>query len=141
MQCRYCGENSIPFIIVGKGSNCLFDDLGYDGCVIQNRIEFLEMNDPGIYRAGSGFPFKRLGVQCSSEGYTGLEFAGGIPGTVGGAVYMNAGANGQVILTTMMCSVLEMAFMDVDARLLFQRKPPVLFMASSLSQQKANIRD
>ncbi|KAJ9682882.1 hypothetical protein PVL29_018750 [Vitis rotundifolia] len=92
---RYCREHSIPFIIVGKGSNCLFDDLGYDGCVIQNRIEFLEMNEPGIYRAGSGFPFNRLGVQCSSEEYTGLEFAGGIPGTVGGAVYMNAGANGQ----------------------------------------------
>ena len=37
-------------------------------------------------------------MQCSNEGFTGLEFAGGIPGTVGGATYMNAGANGQVIL-------------------------------------------
>ena len=143
MRCRYCGENTIPFIIVGKGSNCLFDDLGYDGCVIQNRIAFLERNEPGIYRAGSGFPFNRLGVQCSNEGYTGLEFAGGIPGTVGGAVYMNAGANGQVIiLTTLMCScsVDEMIHGGVDAHLLFQRKPPVLFMGSSLSRRKANFR-
>lgn len=38
----------------------------------------------------------RLGVQTVNEGFTGLEFAGGIPGTVGGAAYMNAGANGQV---------------------------------------------
>ncbi|RVW84550.1 UDP-N-acetylenolpyruvoylglucosamine reductase [Vitis vinifera] len=69
---------SIPYhsSLLAKASNCLFDDLGYDGCVIQNRIEFLERNEPGIYRAGSGFPFNRLGVQSSSEGYTGLEFAG-----------------------------------------------------------------
>jgi UDP-N-acetylmuramate dehydrogenase len=70
--------------------------MGFDGCVILNRIEFLETNQPGIYRVGSGFRFNKLGMQCSNEGFTGLEFAGGIPGTVGGATYMNAGANGQV---------------------------------------------
>lgn len=58
----------------------------------------MESNEPGIYRVGSGFRFNKLGMQCSNEGFTGLEFAGGIPGTVGGATYMNAGANGQVIL-------------------------------------------
>ncbi|KAM1264992.1 hypothetical protein EV1_034571 [Malus domestica] len=92
---RFCREHSIRFIVIGKGSNCLFDDVGFDGCVILNRIEFLEKKEPGIYRVGSGFRFNRLGVQCSNEGFTGLEFAGGIPGTVGGATYMNAGANGQ----------------------------------------------
>ncbi|XP_043715775.1 UDP-N-acetylenolpyruvoylglucosamine reductase-like [Telopea speciosissima] len=92
---RYCCDHSIRFIIVGKGSNCLFDDSGFDGCVILNRIDYLERIEPGIYRAGSGFPFNRLGVHCCNEGFGGLEFAGGIPGTVGGAVYMNAGANGQ----------------------------------------------
>ncbi|KAF8407804.1 hypothetical protein HHK36_006940 [Tetracentron sinense] len=92
---RYCCDHSIRFIIVGNGSNCLFDDYGFDGCVILNRINFLERIEPGFYRAGSGYLFNRLGVQCSNEGFTGLEFAGGIPGTVGGAVYMNAGANGQ----------------------------------------------
>ena len=84
-------------MIIGRGSNCLFDDLGFDGCVILNRMEFLEVKEPGVYKVGSGFRFNRLGVQCSNEGFTGLEFAGGIPGTVGGATYMNAGANGQVI--------------------------------------------
>jgi UDP-N-acetylenolpyruvoylglucosamine reductase len=73
----------------------LFDDLGFDGCVILNRIEFLEKKEPGMYTVGSGFRFNKLGVKCSNEGFTGLEFAGGIPGTVGGATYMNAGANGQ----------------------------------------------
>lgn len=93
---RYCRERSERFLIVGKGSNCLFDDEGFDGCVILNRIDFLEKVEPGVYRVGSGYPFNRLGVQTASEGFTGLEFAGGVPGTVGGAAYMNAGANTQV---------------------------------------------
>lgn len=87
-------------MIIGRGSNCLFDDLGFDGCVILNRIEFVESEEAGVYKVGSGFWFNRLGVQCSNEGFTGLEFAGGIPGTVGGATFMNAGANGQVIFGT-----------------------------------------
>jgi UDP-N-acetylenolpyruvoylglucosamine reductase len=82
--------------VIGKGSNLLFDDRGFDGCIILNRIDFLETHEPGIYRAGSGYPFNVLGMQCSRDGFSGLEFASGIPGTVGGAVYMNAGANGQV---------------------------------------------
>lgn len=94
-RCRYCYEHSIRFIIIGKGSNCLFDDLGFDGCIIHNRIEFVDRIESGVYRVGSGFRFNRLGVECSNEGFTGLEFAGGIPGTVGGATFMNAGANGQ----------------------------------------------
>ncbi|XP_058091512.1 uncharacterized protein LOC131237641 [Magnolia sinica] len=92
---RYCRLRSIQFLIIGKGSNCLFDDRGFNGCIILNRIDFLERIGPGVYRAGSGYPFNRLGIQCSNDGFTGLEFAGGIPGTVGGAVYMNAGADGQ----------------------------------------------
>ncbi|KAL3640432.1 hypothetical protein CASFOL_015400 [Castilleja foliolosa] len=94
---RYCHEQRMRYIVVGKGSNCLFDDLGFDGCVIQNSIVFLEKFEPGHYRAGSGYPVNRLGVQSVNEGFTGLEFAAGIPGTVGGAVYMNAGANDQIV--------------------------------------------
>lgn len=84
-------------IVVGKGSNCLFSDEGFDGMVVVNRVGqcAVEVVEPGTYRVGSGYPFNRLGVRCSAEGFTGLEFAGGIPGTVGGATFMNAGANGQ----------------------------------------------
>ncbi|KAG6412448.1 hypothetical protein SASPL_125127 [Salvia splendens] len=92
---RHCNEQSMRYIVIGKGSNCLFDDLGFDGCVIRNSIVFLERNEPGLYRAGSGYPFNRLGLQTANEGFSGLEFAAAIPGTVGGATYMNAGANGQ----------------------------------------------
>ncbi|CAK7323538.1 unnamed protein product [Dovyalis caffra] len=86
---RYCHQHSIRRVVVGKGSNCLFDNLVSDGCVILNRIEFLDKIQHGVYRVGSGFRFYHLGVQCCNEGFTGLEFAGGIPGTVGGATYMN----------------------------------------------------
>ncbi|GFP91152.1 UDP-n-acetylenolpyruvoylglucosamine reductase [Phtheirospermum japonicum] len=66
-----------------------------DGHQIWKIEQHCEKIEPGCYRAGSDYPVNRLGVQSVSEGFTGLEFAAGIPGTVGGAVYMNAGANGQ----------------------------------------------
>lgn len=93
---RICRENNIRCFIVGKGSNCLFDDRGFDGCVILNSLKFLERQGRGVYRVGSGYPFNTLGIQTSKDGFTGLEFASGIPGTVGGAIFMNASANGQV---------------------------------------------
>ncbi|KAJ8641666.1 hypothetical protein MRB53_018360 [Persea americana] len=92
---RHCCRHSVQILVIGKGSNCLFDDRGFNGCIILNRIDFIERVGPGAYRVGSGYPFNRLGMQCSKEGFSGLEFAGGIPGTVGGAAFMNAGANGQ----------------------------------------------
>ncbi|KAL2607710.1 hypothetical protein R1flu_026283 [Riccia fluitans] len=92
---RFCQKENIRYFIVGKGSNCLFDDRGFDGCVILNSLKFLESDGRGIYRVGSGYPFNMLGIQASNDEFTGLEFASGIPGTVGGAVYMNASANGQ----------------------------------------------
>ncbi|KAK9114989.1 hypothetical protein Syun_021786 [Stephania yunnanensis] len=96
---RFCRDNSIGFVIVGKGSNCLFDDKGFHGRVILNRIDFVQNTDDGLlggcYRVGSGCPFNRFGIQSCIDGFSGLEFAGGIPGTVGGAVYMNAGADAQ----------------------------------------------
>jgi UDP-N-acetylenolpyruvoylglucosamine reductase len=49
----------------------------------------------GWFRVGAGYPFNQLGASLSREGWSGLEFAAGIPGTVGGAVFMNAGADGQ----------------------------------------------
>lgn len=92
---RHCSQRSIRFLVIGKGSNCLFDDRGFDGCIILNRVCFLQTLAPGVYHAGSGYPFNVLGMQCSKDGFSGLEFASGIPGTVGGAVFMNAGADGQ----------------------------------------------
>ncbi|MCE2982590.1 MAG: UDP-N-acetylmuramate dehydrogenase [Parachlamydia sp.] len=92
---HFCTETNLPYFILGKGSNVLFDDQGFDGLVIANRIDFLEKCSSDIWHVGAGYSFSLLGSQTARQGYSGLEFASGIPGSVGGAVYMNAGANGQ----------------------------------------------
>lgn len=80
-------------MVLGKGSNTLFDDRGFNGTVILNKIVDIEWQEESV-RVGAGYSFALLGVQASRKELSGLEFASGIPGTVGGAVYMNAGANG-----------------------------------------------
>ncbi|MFI5334451.1 MAG: UDP-N-acetylmuramate dehydrogenase, partial [Chlamydiales bacterium] len=84
----------LPYLIVGKGSNSLFDDRGYNGLVILNKIAFCDENESGKFHVGSGYSFSLLGAQTARKKWAGLEFASGIPASVGGAVYMNAGANG-----------------------------------------------
>ena len=91
----YCYDQALPFFILGRGSNCLFDDRGFAGVIIHNKIDFKEENPPGIFHVGAGYNFSLLGSQTAREGWSGLEFASGIPGSVGGAVFMNAGANGK----------------------------------------------
>src|SRR5580692_4745818 len=89
----YCLSNQLRYLVIGKGSNCLFDDQGFDGLVILNKIAFCHFEWPLVH-VGAGYSFSLLGVQTARKGWSGLEFASGIPGSVGGAIYMNAGANG-----------------------------------------------
>lgn len=87
-------QEKIPFFILGKGSNCLFDDRGFEGLVISNKIDFIENLSNGVFHVGGGYSFSLLGVQTARQHWSGLEFASGIPASVGGAIFMNAGANG-----------------------------------------------
>lgn len=89
-----CAEG-IPWMMIGKGSNLLVSDKGIRGCVIRLGGEFEQIVFDGTQvSAGGGASTVRLSIMAGKQGLTGLEFAGGIPGTVGGAVYMNAGAHG-----------------------------------------------
>lgn len=86
----------LPYYILGKGSNVLFADEGYHGVIIEigagmEKVE--RTGDTGI-RAQAGVSLSALAAFAAREGLSGLEFAGGIPGTLGGAVTMNAGAYG-----------------------------------------------
>ncbi len=90
---KYCHAQKLPFFVIGKGSNCLFDDRGFDGLVILNKIAFCQFEWPTV-NVGAGYAFSLLGTQTARKGWAGLEFASGIPGSVGGAIYMNAGASG-----------------------------------------------
>lgn len=98
---KTCKELKIPYLIVGKGSNCLFDDRGFDGLLILNKIDLMESLAEGSFKVGAGYSFSLLGVQTARKGWGGLEFASGIPASVGGAVFMNAGANGSETCVTL----------------------------------------
>ena len=97
-----CRETETPFFILGNGSNLLVSDEGYRGVMISLRgfdeISFREgeSTEAGktIMTAGCGVLLSKAAMQAAERGLTGFEFAGGIPGTLGGAVTMNAGAYG-----------------------------------------------
>lgn len=93
----FCYREGLAYMVIGKGSNCLFSDAGFDGLVILNKIDFCKELDPLSLHVGAGFSFALLGMQTAKRGLCGLEFAAGIPATVGGAIYMNAGAQGAEI--------------------------------------------
>jgi len=63
--------------------------------VIQNNISFIEDIDNDLLKVGVGYSFAKLGALTAKKGFSGLEFASGVPGSVGGAIFMNAGAFGQ----------------------------------------------
>ncbi|HDR7514279.1 UDP-N-acetylmuramate dehydrogenase [Bacillus mobilis] len=80
--------------VIGRGSNLLVSDLGIEGVVIRlgEGLDHLEVEKHRV-RVGGGYPLIKLSTLLSRQGLSGLEFASGIPGSVGGAVYMNAGAH------------------------------------------------
>jgi len=88
-------RRQVPWFVLGKGSNTLVTDKGIRGVVIKLGEQFDTVRFDGeTVHAGASYSFVRLSWEAAKKGLTGLEFAGGIPGTVGGAVYMNAGAHG-----------------------------------------------
>ncbi|MFY4773778.1 UDP-N-acetylmuramate dehydrogenase [Metabacillus sp. RGM 3146] len=80
---------------IGRGSNLLVSDNGIEGVVIKlgDGLDQLEVEGETV-RVGGGFSIVKLSTMLSKQGLSGLEFASGIPGSIGGAVYMNAGAHG-----------------------------------------------
>ena len=90
-------SEEIAFIILGGGSNVLVSDAGVRELVLLNRartVRFGEKSGPAALWAESGANFGAIARQAAQKGFSGLEWAGGIPGTVGGAVVGNAGAHG-----------------------------------------------
>ena len=97
---RYLEERNEPYFVLGRGSNLLVSDKGYDGTVVYTRkcLNRIQRTPDGLgLEAECGVLLQDLAAKALSFGLTGLEFAHGIPGTVGGAVLMNAGAYGPEI--------------------------------------------
>lgn len=102
-------ENGIKYYIIGRGSNVIFQDSGFDGIVIKTanmqRIEYID--ETTVY-AGAGVPLNVLCKSLQEHSLEGLEFCYGIPGNVGGGLFMNAGAYGGEISN----AVYEVEYID-----------------------------
>ena len=92
---RLCKEEKLPFFVLGNGSNLLVSDSGYRGVIIQmdRNMEEICLDGEEIH-ACAGALLSSVAVAARNASLTGFEFAGGIPGTIGGAAVMNAGAYG-----------------------------------------------
>ena len=92
---QICKEENLPYFILGNGSNLLVSDKGYRGVIIQLWKNFSDISVKGCcITAKAGALLSKVAAEALEAGLTGMEFASGIPGTIGGAVFMNAGAYG-----------------------------------------------
>ena len=97
---RWAEDRGLEVFVLGNGSNCLISDEGFNGLVIRiaKNMSGLSSEDAEdgrvLIKAGAGLPYARFGSYCAELSLTGAEFACGIPGSCGGAVFMNAGAYG-----------------------------------------------
>ena len=100
-----CGQEGIPFVVIGNGSNLLVGDAGIDGAVIEigRRMSRITVED-SVLTAQAGAMMSAAASKAAAASLTGLEFASGIPGSIGGAVVMNAGAYGGEIKDVLICA-------------------------------------
>ena len=106
---KICRENGVPFHIIGAGSNLLVGDKGVRGVVLKYCASSVSCNE-NIITADAGVSLASLSKFALSEALSGLEFASGIPGFLGGAVFMNAGAYGGEMKDV----VIESDYIDYD---------------------------
>ena len=92
-------EKGLPYFILGNGTNLLVSDKGYEGVIVTLAGEFSAIEDlgNGAFKVGAAVPLGRFARATLKQGFAGIHKLAGIPGTLGGAIYMNAGAYGQEI--------------------------------------------
>ena len=96
---QYCSQNNIKIFLLGAGSNLVGSDTPYDGVIVRLRGEFTQMtfDSDGRLIVGGGAKLPEMVREAAARGLRGMSKLAGIPGTIGGALRMNAGANGQNI--------------------------------------------
>jgi len=152
---NYCKTNKIRFIVMGNASNVLFDDLGFDGAVIftvhMSELEYINYPDYTLIKVSAGRSLTELASETGKKhSLSGLEFAYGIPGTVGGAVYMNAGAYGgqmsDVVVETQYLDLTDMTMHAVSAaehrysyrKSVFMQHPEYVIVSTTLKLTPAD---
>ncbi len=117
-----------PVCLLGNGSNVLISDRGVRGAVLHLTAEFKKAlwHEEGDFlrlTVGAAYPVTQLARETARKGYAGLEFAEGIPGTVGGALVMNAGAYGSEFETI----IEQVEALDRDGRVILRSRPQMTF--------------
>lgn len=135
---RAIKAENVPYRVIGRGSNLLVRDGGIRGVVIKmgDGFDHLEITD-NVVRVGAGYSFIKLATVVGKTGRTGLEFAGGIPGTVGGAVYMNAGAHGSDVSRVLQSA--EILFDDGELAILSKEELNFSYRTSILQRERRGI--
>lgn len=112
----FAQERGLPHFILGNGTNLLVSDKGYDGVIITLAGDFSGIEDSGngIFKVGAAVSLGRFARIAMKLGFAGIHKLAGIPGTLGGAIYMNAGAYGQEIGTC--CTAVTVLESDGNAR-------------------------
>ncbi|MGG4453402.1 UDP-N-acetylmuramate dehydrogenase [Brevibacillus porteri] len=128
-------RHEIPWSVIGRGSNLLVRDRGIRGAVLKvaEGLSHCEFRGEEVC-VGAGYSMIRLAVETGKMGLTGMEFAGGIPGTVGGAVYMNAGAHGSDLSRILIDA--EILFENGESKVLSNEELSFSYRTSLLQKQK-----
>jgi len=111
---KFVQKENIPITIIGNGSNVLVSDDGIKGFVLKIELDVFEIDKENAYiKVGSGVKLGFIAQKCLKQELAGFEFASGIPGTIGGAIRMNAGAHGKEMKDV----VTTITYMDRDGEI------------------------
>ena len=129
-------QQDIPFTCLGGGSNLLVSDRGIDGLVLNTRHfkQYDVDEENNTITVGAGYPLPKLAWQAAKRGWQGLDWAVGIPGTLGGAVVMNAGAHNASISDILINAVV--AYNDGTVKTLSRSELEYTYRTSKLQKEK-----
>lgn len=133
-----CKEEKVPYFLIGNGSNLLVADEGFRGVVLKinecsEEFTIEEEEDCAIVTGSAGMNLTTFAMKVANLGLTGFEFAAGIPGTLGGAVFMNAGAYGGEVKDCILCAKV----VSLDGEILNLSKEELkLSYRNSIAQKK-----
>jgi len=138
---KLCNRSDVPWFVVGNGSNLLVSDAGVRGVVLRlagefSRCEIKEdmFQGDAVAVAGGGMLLSAFAMQLAKKGFSGFEFAAGIPGSVGGAVMMNAGAYGGEIKDCIIKA--EIVTADGECKVLSAEELDLSYRHSILTEEK-----
>ncbi len=150
---REAKNNGVKYAIIGNGSNSIFSDNGFDGLVIVTTEMKKFSVDGNVIKADCGASLTRLAVSAQRASLTGMEFAYGIPGSIGGGVYMNAGAFEQSLSDVVASSICYDAQNDSIRRIdreehafryresIYSSSPNYIILAVMLELKKGRMED